>query len=226
MLTLCPREEFEERPALPALLKLEKDTPIYHEGDRAGSWYEVVSGIVRTCRYLANGQRHLTAFYYADDVFGLDGGNYRESAETVTDVLVRRHVTRPTSHDGDQASSNRDDVLEKALEKARQSIFLFGHKTAANRVAAFILAVGERTDAPRLELLMSRSDIADHLNLTLHTVSRTICDFARRKLITLNGPQHVRIVDTEGLRVVAGDSDSSLDRLPQSGPGGCSWPTR
>jgi CRP/FNR family transcriptional regulator, nitrogen fixation regulation protein len=225
LITLYPCDDSDVRVTAPSPLRLEKDSPIYHEGDPAGCWYEVVSGVVRTCRYLANGQRHLTAFYYADDAFGLDLGCYQETAETVTDVLLRRHTTRVNVGTERRPSPGRDDMLEKAWEKARQSIFLFGHKTAANRVAAFILAVSERSEAAGLELLMSRSDIADHLNLTLHTVSRTISELARRKLIALHGRQSVRILDVEGLRIAAGDADRGADRLSPSAPIGCPWPT-
>ena len=55
---------------------------------------------------------------------------------------------------------------------------------------------------------MTRSDIADYLNLTLHTVSRTIADFARKRLIALDSPQHVRILDLDGLRALSGEPDA------------------
>ena len=185
-------------------MSLDKDCPVYHEGDSAKHWFEVVSGVVRTCRYLATGQRQLTGFYYPDEVFGLEDGSYLESAETVTEAVIRRH-----------AKSAPDEVLAKALEKARQDMFVMGHKTAENRVAAFMFSVAEQFEEPGLEFVMSRNDIADHLNLTLHTVSRTICDLARRGLIALNGPQHLGILDADGLRRAAGDGqEESLIARP------------
>jgi CRP-like cAMP-binding protein len=184
-----------------------KGLTVYHEGDSAEHWYEVVSGIVRTCRFLADGHRQLTGFFYVGDVFGVESSAYREAAEAVTNVELRRFpiATADARADG---FGNRDKVLEKALESARQSIFLFGHRTAANRLAAFLISISERPGAsPGLHLPMTRSDIADHLNLTLHTVSRTICDFARRGLIALDGPQKVRVLDLTGLRMAAGDAE-------------------
>jgi hypothetical protein len=69
--------------------------------------------------------------------------------------------------------------------------------------------MAERTGARAdVQLPMTRCDIADHLNLTLHTVSRTISDFARKHLIALDSPQHLRILDLEGLRMVSGESDA------------------
>ncbi|HEV2593875.1 MAG TPA: helix-turn-helix domain-containing protein [Sphingomicrobium sp.] len=221
MITLCTSNNCESTQTAPTILMVERGTTIYSEGDTANFWYEVSAGTVRTCRYLANGQRHLTGFYYPEDAFGLDLEVYRETAESVSDVVLSRH---PTRADRDIAHA-RDGMLEKAWEQARERIFLFGHKTAANRVAAFILEVGERTHASGLELPMSRSDIADYLNLTLHTVSRTISDFARKDLISLNGPQNIRIVDIDGLRAVAGDQHEAPNYSYASSHTDFPWPT-
>jgi CRP-like cAMP-binding protein len=189
-------------------VEFSKGTAIFHEGDPARHWFEVVSGIVRTCRFMANGHRQLTGFFYEGDVFGVDAIHYRESAEAVTDVALKRHPS--TALNSAFEDSDRPRVLEKALESARQSIFLFGHRTAANRVAAFLISTAERSErANGVQLPMTRSDIADHLNLTLHTVSRTICDFERRGLIALHGPQNVRILNLEELRAIAGDIEDA-----------------
>jgi CRP-like cAMP-binding protein len=186
-----------------------KGTAVYHQGDPAGYWYEVTAGIVRTCRFMADGHRQLTAFHHMGDVFGVDGARYRESAEAVTDVVLNRFPAVDQDGGSDLGSGSR--VLEKALESARRSIFLFGHRTAANRVAAFLIGMAERSAAlTGVELPMTRSDIADHLNLTLHTVSRTMSDFARKGLIALDGPQTMRILDLDGLRIIAGDAVGGL----------------
>lgn len=198
----------ESRPDAPCdTARFLKGTSIYHEGDRARHWYEVVSGIVRTCRFLADGHRQLTGFFYTKDVFGVDGGRYRESAEAVTDAVLRRYSPTALEDGGADGGGVPDHIFERALESARQSIFLFGHRTAANRLAAFLISMAERSEASSgVRLPMTRSDIADHLNLTIHTVSRTICDFARKGLIALDGPQNVRILDLGRLRMAAAEA--------------------
>jgi len=180
---------------------------IYHQGDSALRWFEVVSGIVRTCRFMADGHRQLTGFFCAGDVFGVEGEFYAESAEAVTDVVLR---FSPVIQTGNQDGGDTPRALEKALESARRSIFLFGHRTAANRVAAFLITMADRSGIHAgLKLPMTRGDIADHLNLTLHTVSRTMSDFARKQLISFHGRQNVRILDIEGLREIAGDASGN-----------------
>ena len=192
------------------ILRFTKGTPIYCEGDPATYWFEVVTGIVRTCRFHADGRRQLTGFFYSGDVFGLDSAFHAEAAEAVTDTTLHRHArTLPKSHrENPRNQEAAEFALRRALDSAQRCIFLLGHKTATERVAAFLVAVTDRLEGHgQIELPMSRSDIADHLGLTIHTVSRTISDLVRRRIIALNGPQHVRIIDRERLQALTGESE-------------------
>lgn len=205
LITVYSRDAESNQAASGQLVSLNKGLVIYHECDPASYWYEVVSGTVRTCRFMGDGRRQLTGFFYADDVFGVDHGHYRESAEAVTGVVLRRFPAASAS-EVEPTARGPERILEKALESARQCIFLFGHRTAANRVAAFLISIADRSGAKcGVQIPMTRSDIADYLNLTLHTVSRTISEFARTRLIVLDGPQNIRILDLERLRMLAGD---------------------
>src|SRR5690242_20218412 len=51
-----------------------QDREIYAEGDEAETVYKVVSGVVRTCKFLSDGRRQIDAFYVAGDVFGFEAG--------------------------------------------------------------------------------------------------------------------------------------------------------
>ena len=66
-------------------------------------------------------------------------------------------------------------------------MLLLGRKTAQEKLATFLLDMAERIsdDDEHFELPMQRSDIADHLGLTIETVSRTLTQFARSGLIRL-----------------------------------------
>jgi CRP-like cAMP-binding protein len=199
------------------LISLNKGLVIYREADPANHWYEVVSGTVRTCRFLGDGHRQLTGFFYSGDAFGLDRGCYRESAEAVTGVVLRRFAAAAVGQI-EIAPGARGRILEKALDSARECIFLFGHRTAANRVAAFLIAIADRSGAKSgVAIPMTRSDIADYLNLTLHTVSRTMSQFARKRLIAFDSPQNMRILDLERLRALAGEAaDEDRERFRES----------
>lgn len=212
MITLCARDGEAASSRSAQLRRCQKGAQIYSQGELATCWYSVLRGIVRTCRYHADGHRQLTGFYYEGDVFGLDGGIYQETAEAVTTVtLERRKAFRSPPVTSEDASEASEIPLQRALTRARECIFLLGHRTAAQRVAAFFLAIAERLPAQGcLQLAMTRSDIADYLGLTVHTVSRTISELVRRKLVVLEGPQRVRLIDVAGLRDLAGEAGGDL----------------
>ena len=49
-----------------------KDEEIYGQGERADLVYRMISGTVRTSRFMADGRRPIGDFYYPGDVFGLE----------------------------------------------------------------------------------------------------------------------------------------------------------
>lgn len=192
-----------------AILKFLKGEIVYAQGDPATDWFEVISGTVRTCLLYSDGHRQLTGFFYSGDVFGVDSGSYSSSAEAVTAVTLRR-CGRGFGEDArtEDASPVRG-VFESALSNAQACIFLLGRRTAAERMATFLLATACRFKPDRpFQLPMSRADIADHLGLTIHTVSRTLSEFVRRNLISLNGPQSITIINRTGLhRLAEGENE-------------------
>jgi CRP/FNR family transcriptional regulator, nitrogen fixation regulation protein len=198
------------------ILKFLKGEMVYAQGDPATDWFEVLAGTVRTCLLYSDGHRQLTGFFYTGDVFGIDSGYYSSSAEAVTAVTLRR-CGRGFGED-----VHVDDVppvhgaLRSALTSAEACISLLGRRTAAERMAAFLLATSKRFAPDRpFALPMSRADIADHLGLTIHTVSRTLSEFVRRALISLDGPQSIMIQDHLALKRLAdGDEEADLPLKP------------
>jgi CRP/FNR family transcriptional regulator, nitrogen fixation regulation protein len=173
-----------------------KNETIFHQGDPALHWFEVSEGVVRTCHFRIDGQRQLTGFFFAGDVFGTEGNQYLTTAQTVTSAKLTRHnsLTHPA----------QSDHLERALVSAQQCITLFGHRTAHERLAAFILSIARKPAANGIvPLPMSRADIADHLGLTIHTVSRTLNDLFSRGIVEPDGLHRLRIIDHARLAELA-----------------------
>jgi CRP-like cAMP-binding protein len=181
---------------------------IFDEGQSATRWYEVVRGTVRTCRFHLDGHRHLTGFFFDGDVFGADHGNYGTSAEAVTDVTVRCYRVGDISQTSD-SGPELDEALSflfRAMSSAQRYLFIMGHRTAPERLAAFLLCLYQQGgDDPNLQLPMSRNDIADFLGLTIHTVSRTFSDLTRRGFIEVDGRNSVIVTDHAGLCNLAGE---------------------
>jgi CRP/FNR family transcriptional regulator, nitrogen fixation regulation protein len=198
-----------------AVLKFLKGEIVYAQGDPATDWFEVISGTVRTCLLYSDGHRQLTGFFYTGDVFGIDSGHYSSSAEAVTAVTLRRcgRGFGEEARAGDTGPVR--GIFESALSNAQACIYLLGRRTAAERMATFLLTTARRFAADRpFQLPMSRADIADHLGLTIHTVSRTLSEFVRRNLISLNGPQSITIIDQAGLKQLADGECETARRMP------------
>lgn len=190
---------------LPRALK--KGEELFAEGDPAEYFYKVVSGALRTSKLLSDGRRQIDAFHLAGDIFGLESGvEYRFTAEALGEATL---LAYRRSRLGDLTAADpvfADQVLAsmmKCLGRAQDHMLLLGRKTAQEKIATFLLDMAKRisSDDEHLELPMQRSDIADHLGLTIETVSRTLTQFARQGLIRLQaGSRSVSLCDLAALR--------------------------
>jgi CRP/FNR family nitrogen fixation transcriptional regulator len=186
-----PRIETRREPLAGLVRSFSKDEELFAEGDEAECFCEVKSGTVRTYKLLSDGRRLIDAFHFAGDIFGIEfGAEHRFSAEAVADVTVvaYRRSRLATVAETDPAFGDRVMAATlRSLERAQSHMLLLGRKTAQEKMATFLLDMADRLsdDDQHFELPMQRADIADHLGLTIETVSRTLTRFARKGLIDL-----------------------------------------
>jgi CRP/FNR family nitrogen fixation transcriptional regulator len=190
-----------------ATLRLARNEELYGEDEPAEYAYQVVSGTIRTCRFSADGQRQISAFHGKGDVFGLGIGDmHRFAAEAVTDatvLMVRRSAVL--------TAAARDVSLAQALwEHAAAEIarieehsLLLGRRSAGERVASFLLDTASRSEGGVVELPMSRQDIADYLGLTIETISRTLTQFERDRLIRMQSARRIGLGSGSALEQLA-----------------------
>lgn len=188
------------------LLRVAKDEELFAEGEPAEYFYRVVSGTVRTCKLLSDGRRQIDAFHLPGDIFGIEAcAEHRFSAEAVggTTVMAYRRssldrLTREHPAFGEQILSS----MLRNLQRAQDHMLLLGRKNAKEKIASFLLDLAQRLhEGDRVELPMQRNDIADHLGLTIETVSRTLTEFARSGLIALAaGSRSISLVDKVALK--------------------------
>lgn len=186
----------DTKPGLGVIRRLAKDEELFAEGDEAAFFYKVTSGALRTCRLLDDGRRQIDAFHLPGDLFGIEaGGEHRHTAEAVGDATVVAYRCGPhelASGEGPHARAVVASVL-RALERAQDHILLLGRTSALERIASFLLDLAERLPGDgTIDLPMSRTDIADHLGLTIETVSRSLTQLKRLGVIDL--PVHSRTI--------------------------------
>jgi CRP/FNR family transcriptional regulator len=85
-----------------------------------------------------------------------------------------------------------------------------GRKSAAERVASFLLLIamhddpGRERGPTRFALPLTRADIADFLGLTIETVSRQLTRLRRAGVIRFAGVRDVEVPDIDRLREMVG----------------------
>ncbi len=192
------------QPDIQPLLHFAPDENIFAEGDEVGGMYRVVSGMVRACKFLSDGRRHIDAFYKPGDVFGFElGREHRLSAEAVTACALVK-LRRPGLASDPAAAALLYGHAMRSLARAQAHSQLLGRGSAGQKLASFLLELLGSKQAETMELPMARHDIADYLGLTIETVSRTMAQFEREGLLELITARHIRVLDRRGLAVLCG----------------------
>jgi len=162
---------------------------------------------------MADGRRQIMAFLFPGDYAGMaTGKRYSYSAEAVTQGEFCRFPREPfiklLTKFADFERHFFQEVSNE-LAEAQKHVLLLGRKVAIERVATFLLMLDERENRygvhDDIELPMKRADIADYLGLTIETVSRTLTKLRKSGVIAAPNANVVRILDPEGLRVIASD---------------------
>lgn len=203
------------RPERQHLHRISAGKHLYHEGQTARHIYEVVTGVLRLTRVMEDGRRQVIAFGYPGDVVGFPSdGAYH----TDCDALLPATLTVYKCATLECANGNpvlHEKLLQAALREisAMQDHFLMlGRKSAGERVASFLLTLGERVGVPlgqftQFDLPMSRSDIADFLGLTTETVCRTLTRLRKSNVIALDRVHTVIVLKPDALRELAEGND-------------------
>jgi len=179
------------------------------EGDPAEHVFKVVEGALRAVRLLPDGRRYITEFFLPGDYIGLaEGGVYSQSIEAVSEAKLAKYARRRFDAflDADpRAGKHFFGLVCGELSAAQERLLLLGRKSAVERIATFLLATADRksADASHVELLMSRSDIADYLGLTNETVSRVLTQLRTDGVIETPSVNHVVFTDRDALEDIS-----------------------
>jgi CRP/FNR family transcriptional regulator, nitrogen fixation regulation protein len=174
-------------------ISVQRDREIHGQGEHAAWCYRVISGCVRVVKLMEDGRRQIGEFLMAGDVLGFDAlESYDFAAEAVSDVVLRRYPRRMVDALAERnigLARRLRDVVSISLRLAHTRLVLLGRKTASERIASFLLEMADRLPHTRpgvLELPMGRTDMADHLGLTIETVCRVLAHLRREGMIAID----------------------------------------
>ena len=201
--------DVKSHPPVGAVQHFVPDREICSEGGNADYFYKVVSGVVRTCKFLSDGRRQIDAFHVAGEIFGFESGSdYRLSAEAVSDCTILAY--RKSKQDMfacNDALLSREllSFAMRCMARAQDHSLLLGRRSAIEKVVAFLLEWAEKSDDQKtISLAMSRQDIADYLGLTIETVSPTRSQLERDAMIALPSARQIRIRNLDALQDLSG----------------------
>lgn len=204
-------EEAQEMERAATQLRLDPGDLLVREAQARVHVYSVTSGALRSVRLLSDGRRQVTGFLLPGDFIGLSNSpSHSHDIEAVTASTLCRF----SQQDMRQLRTRFPQIERKMLERAfgeldatREHVVALARMSPLERLADFLLKLSARNarmgeDGDLLVLPMGRGDIADHLGLTIETVSRCFTKLRRRELIALHGVQQVEILDHEGLGAI------------------------
>jgi CRP/FNR family transcriptional regulator len=198
---------------------LDAGAHVINEGDEADAVFNIASGSIKLYKLLQDGRCQITGFLQPGDFCGIaTDGTYAYSAEALEPTEICSMPRRKL-----EAVFARHPELERRLlaiishelSVAQDQMLLLGRKTAAERLAAFLLRQSERNTrigwpADPVHLAMSRADIADYLGLTIETVSRTFTKLKEEGAIRLPSKSVVELANRARLQLLAeGAGDST-----------------
>lgn len=192
---------------------IEAGETVFFEGDPTDSYYVVLGGALKLYKLLADGRRQITGFLFKGDFLGLAYcTDHSFSAEALKDSKLCQLPKSQFETVADESSALGRRLLSIAttgVACAQEQMLLLGRKTAAERVASFLLWLSsaqgrsEKDPADLVSVPMSRADMADYLGLTVETVSRTVTKLKTASLIRLREQNGIEICRRAELEAIA-----------------------
>jgi CRP-like cAMP-binding protein len=192
-------------------LSFKRGQLLYRQGEPATLVYNIIHGVVSVYRMLHSGRRRVFAFAFAEDLVGLAAkGRYVNTVRAVTAVNAYGLPVRALD-----ALLRKDALLQypffckisHELREAQHLAIVLGRRDAVGKVASFLHRLAQEPTATRaghgrIFIPMSRTDIADHLGLTLESVSRAFAVLERRHIVHFPDARHAKVLDWARFREI------------------------
>ena len=204
LLSLFSNNSFEQH--------FQPNSTILLHGESAESMYLVVSGTVRCCTIDDDGSRQIFSFAKKGDFIGIsDIYEWHFTAEAVDHVVLKsipRDIVERQLKVNIALSQEFRSQTCSLLARREKQLLSFISKKAPDRLFHFLCDFAlSRSGAGNstVALPMCRRDIADHLGLSVETVSRAFTDLKLKGRIELATAEKYRVlqgIDSATLKAV------------------------
>ncbi|MGE3830265.1 MAG: Crp/Fnr family transcriptional regulator [Parvibaculaceae bacterium] len=175
----------------------------------------IISGTVKLTKTTADGRQQIVGLLFPPDFLGRAFSRHNlYFAEAATDVeicIFPNDRFEALVADYPELQHRLFAKTLDELDAAREWMLLLGRKTAEEKVASILLILAARAKriqdqaaALSFEIPLTRADLADHLGLTIETVSRQMTRLRALRVITMVNSRLVTINDMPRLAALAG----------------------
>lgn len=210
--SVIPVEEASTLEDMGGQIRLPAGGVLAREGDPRREVHTVVSGMMRNMRLLPDGRRFVAAFLLPGDFIGLTSAtHYRGTVEAVTESTLCTFSTASVRSLCERYPEFEKNLFERALgelDTTRSYQLTLARMTPVERLSVFLLDLSARQHRRggrenHVDLPMTRADIADHLGLTIETVSRSFSRLKQEGTLYFEHPHHIELRDPARLREMA-----------------------
>ncbi|MCI4678735.1 Crp/Fnr family transcriptional regulator [Rhodoblastus acidophilus] len=170
---------------------------LFAAGEPAAGPFRLIEGAIMVLRTLPGDRRQILDIAGPGRTIGFTAGR-RHDCDAV--ALSPATIVRL-----DAGAMDQSVAMLAEIARLRDLATLLGRKTAIERLATFLLQMmgDDFEDGQRLEMPISRQDIADHLGVVIETVSRNFVALKRLGALKRAGREDVVILDAALLRRIA-----------------------
>lgn len=177
----------------------------------------IMKGVVKLSKLMPDGRQQIVGLQFAPDFLGRPfRRDARVSAQAATNVSVcsfPKNVLEGLIKESPELEHKLHEQALRELDEAQELMLLLGRKTAAEKVASFLLLLIRHMDPEaelgeneiRFELPMRRADIADFLGLTIETVSRQMTKMRKNGVISIENNRLIHVPSLERLEHASGN---------------------
>ena len=186
--------------------KVDSGAELIGDSEKITMFSNVLAGVIKLTKTLADGRQQIVGLQFAPDFLGRPfKAESSLNAEAATKVSLCSFPKAAVERMIKESPELEHRILEqtlKELDEARDWMVTLGRKTAAEKVASFLLLIASHIDPAMpsesqvtFDLPLTRTDMADFLGLTIETVSRQLTKLRAEGVIRFENSRRVIVDD-------------------------------
>ncbi|WP_423801131.1 Crp/Fnr family transcriptional regulator [Neobacillus sp. SAB-20_R2A] len=186
---------------------------IFRNGEQSEALFVVNEGLIKLTKMSAEGKEQIVRLLFPGDFFGLfsllKNDKHYVNAEAAGPLTVICYIDKKdflkTMESNADLSYRFLLALNDRLFEADESMGQLSLMEVEQRLARALILLHDKQRAAggAFTLPITKKDLASYIGTTPESVSRKLLAFAKQKLIALDGPRQLQILELEQLKKIA-----------------------